>query len=299
MRLSKASMTSLLLIITSTYGLQARPGDRLDRSRFHRTFDEEFNGPLSWCSDNCDGQIWRTKYFFSGEMPLSRGVGALHGDTEIAIDPLYLGLGLSPFLIAHGILIIQVRPAEQRTKAAVQNAWPSYYRGPHTAPGFTSGLLTTEYSFRQRYGYFEARIKVPTLSGGWPAFWLFGKAGSYDEIDVSEILTSNPTVQHLGHQWGDQSQPRKTQRADLNASDLSKDFHVYGVLWTKRSIIYYRDDREIAHFRNKGLNDPMYMLLDIATDGDWNRKLGYSTPANASGDMLIDYVRAYQTYPNK
>src|SRR5690348_9161388 len=33
------------------------------------TFDESFHQPLSWCSEVCNGQRWRTKFFHSGDTP--------------------------------------------------------------------------------------------------------------------------------------------------------------------------------------------------------------------------------------
>jgi len=39
---------------------------------------------------------------------------------------------------------------------------------------YTSARLLTENKFTQRYGRFEARIKVPYGQGIWPAFWMLG-----------------------------------------------------------------------------------------------------------------------------
>lgn len=62
---------------------------------------------------------------------------------------------------------------------------------PTGATNFHSGMLTTNYGFR--YGYFEARIKVPKGKGLWPSFWLFGTnshlfnpTNTYEEIDIME-----------------------------------------------------------------------------------------------------------------
>ena len=37
---------------------------------------------------------------------------------------------------------------------------------------YTSGLISSVKSFTQKYGYFEARVKLPNAQGTWPAFWL-------------------------------------------------------------------------------------------------------------------------------
>ncbi|MCA9795236.1 MAG: glycoside hydrolase family 16 protein, partial [Candidatus Eremiobacteraeota bacterium] len=49
------------------------------------------------------------------------------------------------------------------------------YTGPDGIPrDYTSGRLYTREHFTQRYGRFEARIKVPEGQGMWPAFWMLG-----------------------------------------------------------------------------------------------------------------------------
>jgi beta-glucanase (GH16 family) len=254
------------------------------------TFDESFHGPLSWCSEVCNGQRWRTKFFHSGDTPLSRGLG-MSGADVILVDPGYLGLGINPFSIADGTLTIEVRPASQRVKDAVHAAYPPWWH-PQYVPRFTAGHLSSEKSFLQRYGYFEAKIKIPDVPGTWPAFWLFSRAGSADEIDVMEVLGGRPTQQHIGHNWGTGGE-KHSAGTMVDGLDLSKAFHVFGVLWTKDTIAYYRDDVEIAHFSNPGLHAPMYILAGIGMDGTWNEEQGFRAPDDARADMAIQWIRAY------
>src|SRR2546423_914669 len=57
---------------------------------------------------------------------------------------------------------------------------------------YTSARLKTDGRFSQRYGRFEARIKLPAGRGIWPAFWLLGNDLSSvgwpacGEIDIME-----------------------------------------------------------------------------------------------------------------
>jgi len=37
---------------------------------------------------------------------------------------------------------------------------------------YMSGILTTQSSFSQKYGYFEIRSKIPVGTSVWPAFWM-------------------------------------------------------------------------------------------------------------------------------
>lgn len=42
-----------------------------------------------------------------------------------------------------------------------------------------TGEVSSFFQFRQQYGYFEARIKYPAVTGLWPAFWLMPDRGDY------------------------------------------------------------------------------------------------------------------------
>ncbi|MBK8056460.1 MAG: glycoside hydrolase family 16 protein [Gemmatimonadetes bacterium] len=66
--------------------------------------------------------------------------------------------------------------------------------------GYTSARLTTQGKQEFKYGRFEARIKMPSGRGIWPAFWLLGanedvvgwpQAG---EIDIMEYRGQEPSV---------------------------------------------------------------------------------------------------------
>ncbi len=44
---------------------------------------------------------------------------------------------------------------------------------------YVSGEITTFQRFKQKYGYFEARIKYDVVRGAWPAFWTMPDRGNY------------------------------------------------------------------------------------------------------------------------
>ena len=50
---------------------------------------------------------------------------------------------------------------------------------------YVSGILTTQGSFAQKFGYFEIRAKIPVGQGVWPAFWMLADNGGWPpEIDM-------------------------------------------------------------------------------------------------------------------
>ena len=67
---------------------------------------------------------------------------------------------------------------------------------------YTSARLITEGKFSVSYGKIEARMKVPSGQGFWPAFWMLGddigEVGwpACGEIDILEYIGSKPTEVH-------------------------------------------------------------------------------------------------------
>jgi len=57
---------------------------------------------------------------------------------------------------------------------------------------YATAAMTTKNKFSQQYGYFEARVKMPTSGKGlWPAFWLVPADGSWPpEIDIMAWLST-------------------------------------------------------------------------------------------------------------
>lgn len=252
----------------------------LDRSRLRLTFAEEFDKPVDFYDPKAKSGRWKTNYWFGAQDHASSR--ALPKERQMYVDRAYCGV--DPFWQGRGGLHIQAfknpRPKDKRTF--------NPYTGSKTPLPYVSGLVTTEESFRQQYGYFEARMAFPQVRGCWPAFWLLGPphtADAGDEIDVVEWVGSNPKrlFFHVHRN-------KKAEGGWQDGYDTSRP-HAYGALWTPEEIVWYVDDEEVFRKPNPGLHQPMYMLLNLAIGG-WDNNL----PEDAErfpATLLIDSVRAY------
>ena len=176
---------------------------------------------------------------------------------------------------------------------------------------YTSARLKTAGRFAQKYGRFEARIKIPEGQGMWPAFWMLGedlpqigwpKCG---EIDIMENIGREPGVVH-----GSLHGPVAESAAGKGATDLTssfrlpseaafaQDFHVYAMEWEPQAIRFYVDDARYATFTPESpgggpwvFDHPFFLLLNVAVGGDWPGAPDATTRFPQS--MLVDYVRVY------
>jgi len=180
------------------------------------------------------------------------------------------------------------------------------YTGPDgISREYTSGKLQTAGHFEQKYGRFEARIKVPKGQGIWPAFWMLGgpPAGwpACGEIDIMENVGFEPSKIHgTLHGPGYSGNNPLTGAYTLpNSARISDDFHVFAVEWSPDAIRFYVDDHlyetqtvdSIPSSKRWAFDHPFFILLNVAVGGAWPGNPDSATPFPAT--MLVDYVRVY------
>jgi beta-glucanase (GH16 family) len=172
---------------------------------------------------------------------------------------------------------------------------------------YTSGRLKSEGLFAQKYGRFEARIKIPNGQGMWPAFWLLGDNvrdvgwPNCGEVDIMENIGSEPRKNHGSmHQPGAFGNGSATGIYTLShGSRLGDAFHIYALEWDPKSIRFYVDDNLYETQTPASLpagatwvfDHPFFIILNVAVGGSWPGRPDASTvfPQN----MLVDYVRVY------
>jgi hypothetical protein len=159
--------------------------------------------------------------------------------------------------------------------------------------------------FAQKYGYFEARIKVPGGKGTWPAFWLINNDRTRlpnlpaSELDIMEgqgvVKTGYfATLHRDSAHAGDKANSNNFVDAKV---DIAQQFHRYGALWDpwRPYITFYFDGRAVSRARKYDTTDlsPMMVILGNGYGDMIGRNApDASTPHPAF--MQVDYVRVYQ-----
>jgi beta-glucanase (GH16 family) len=165
----------------------------------------------------------------------------------------------------------------------------------------TSARLTTKGRFAVRYGWIEARIRVPAGHGTWPALWLLGtdidEVGwpACGEIDVMEHVGVDP-MRWYGtiHGPGYSGLAAGIGGAVEAGIDLSEDFHRYAVAWDESGIVWLLDGREHHRLTPSDVPGPwpfdhdFYLLVNLAIGGDWP---GNDAEPELPTSLLIDWIR--------
>ena len=170
---------------------------------------------------------------------------------------------------------------------------------------YTSARIKTQDRFEQRYGRFEARIRLPSGRGIWPAFWMLGadfpEVGwpRTGEIDIMEFRGQNPS-QLLGTVHGPGYSGANAVGTTIQIRDgrLDTDYRLYAVEWDRDRITWYLDDEPFFTVSPDVLpgewvfDDPFFIILNVAVGGTFVGSPDETTRFPQT--MLVDYVRVYE-----
>jgi beta-glucanase (GH16 family) len=277
----KSGLVALLLILGSplraeraeSNGLM-HPSSVSDR-KWVLTWDEEFNGPNGSSPDT-------TKWV------MESGGGGWGNEELEYYTPRPTNLRLES-----GNLVIEAVKEE--------------FTGPDgVMRRYTSGRLTSQGRFSQAYGRFEARIRIPSGQGVWPAFWMLGdnflKIGwpACGEIDIVEnVDVDKSKIRGSIHGPGYSATESVTSRYTLSRGRFSDGFHIFAIEWEPQAIRYYVDNKLYATRTPADLpkgarwvyDHPFFIVLNLAVGGYLPASPDIAT--DFPQRMLVDYVRVY------
>jgi len=219
-----------------------------------KTFAEEFE------NNALDKGKWLTNYYWGEKLLKDRYSveSDLHAYTES-----------ENFTMEHSVLRILTKAQKVNGKV-----W-------HPENGFTSkefshssGMINTAESFRQKYGIFEAKIKLSD-GGSRNAFWLKG-----DKITphINVCRSGNNKV------WFDLFASSKDNRKKSIRSRYLSDFYIFRLEWTAQSMVWKINGMEVMKQTSNLPDEPLY--ISIAG--------GAERPLTEPSSMEIDWVRAYK-----
>jgi beta-glucanase (GH16 family) len=180
---------------------------------------------------------------------------------------------------------------------------------------FESAMIRSHRTFY--YGYYEARVFLPSAKGVWPAFWLEadydvdGKTWHPPEIDIFEFVINgvedkaNSLHSNTVGPWNEKSYTYVDKKFLLKfqnmygSEDLNLGWHTAGFVWAPDRISFFWDGRLIytrmyEWLRKDGqLGPPAHVDLNFAVGGAWAGRHGIDEAAFPQA-FKIDYVRVCQ-----
>jgi beta-glucanase (GH16 family) len=177
----------------------------------------------------------------------------------------------------------------------------------YSGHSFTSGAISTGYSkFRYKYGYAEARLKLPGARGSWSNFWMLtdGWPPEFDVVEYPLDSVSGSNNQRYRYFTNIHYGTSSSNMGTHWTSDLSGGFHTYALDWRPWYVAYYLDNsyvRSLNDFQPSNDFGSMYMIFDYYVGGDWGGEvLQHPDPAtwpaatSSAVQYQIDWVRVWQ-----
>lgn len=173
---------------------------------------------------------------------------------------------------------------------------------------YTSARMRTLAKGDWLYGRIEARAKLPTGQGLWPAIWMlpsewrYGGWPSSGEIDIMELLGHEPdTVHGTIHYGGLGSHLYTGKPYQLTEGNFTDEFHTFAIEWEETEMRWYVDGKKyqtqtVWSTKNKPypapFDQPFHLILNVAVGGHWPGEPNDTTIFPQQ--MVVDYVRVYQ-----
>jgi beta-glucanase (GH16 family) len=170
--------------------------------------------------------------------------------------------------------------------------------------GYTSTRITTKDKVEFQYGRVEARAKLPSGKGVWPAIWMLGSnVGEVGwprcgEIDILEYVGKEPgivfTSLHTPDSHGNTINTLKTPVADIEDG-----FHLFAVEWEPESIRFFVDGMLVYTFSPEDrtpevwpFDQPFYLLINLAVGGSFGGP--EIDDSIFPQEFVIDYIRIFK-----
>jgi len=200
--------------------------------------------------------------------------------------------------VEDGMLVIEAKKEEYENKS------------------YTSGRIITKNKQDFKYGKIEARLKVPSGVGTWPALWMLGY-GSWPragEIDIMEHVGYDPNTFHcalhtLNYNGMASSSGNASGELELDEA-CANDFHIITMEWIENEFMGYdrihvyvdgvkmKTFAETSQLQESGdwpFNDQFFFIINLAIGGSWGGAQGIDD-AMFDNPVLykVDYLRVYQ-----
>lgn len=240
-------------------------------------FDEIKKLRLVFEDDFTDGKLdqkkWITRYFWGDK--LINDAYALENDKAFPTDGKNIEIGNS---------ILRIVTKAEKTTGKM---WKQPFGFLPQEFAYSTGLISTAQSHKQKFGKIEARIKINYAKPVHHHFWMSSEMNlpHVDILKQSGKRTRIDMANIYGNHSGKKGPERKT--AEFTGLDISQDYFIYTLEWTNNKLVWKIND-VVVNEQTQGVpQEEMYIVFSSGITG----KVSHDQfPVS----MDIDWIRCYQ-----
>ena len=235
--------------------LKTKDSNKFDELKNRKiTFSDEFDG------SSVDTKVWLTNYYWGEKL--------LHDRYSVESD-LQSYTESGNFEVKNSILKIISKP--QKVTGKIWSAQSGFSTKEFA---FTSGIINSATSFRQKYGTFKAKVKLGDPSAK-NAFWMLSEKIT-PHIDVCRTESGKVSCNFFAG-------PGEKTKAAIGAK-YANDFFIYTLEWSTDKLVWKINDTVIKTATSNIPQEPMYIVFSGGLD----------KPAGGMTTMEIDWIRVYE-----
>lgn len=173
---------------------------------------------------------------------------------------------------------------------------------------FVSGRVHTRGNVTFRYGRVSARLKIPPVSGAWPAFWALGTQGAWPangEIDIMEAVGEPDWISAAVHGPNYSGEAGLVMIKKFHPPSGVAEWHIYTAVCAPEEISFYVDDELIYRVTRPMVtaygpwvfDGDKFLILNLALGGTYPFKINgvnspyYGVPSRAVQEIQNNHVR--------
>jgi beta-glucanase (GH16 family) len=228
------------------------------------TFVDEFD------SKTLDANKWITGYFWGKALMNDNYV--LENEKQFFTD--------NNIEIRDSLVHLKTKKEQVRGKV-----WNPKYGFMPADFGYTSGLISTGHSFRQKYGKFEAKIRLNHAYPVTHSFWMVSEK-NVPQIDILRYHDKSSKKLNMGYHVSENGSFRNIN-SNITGANFSNNFYIYTLEWTPRKLTWKINGVTVKEITSNIPNEEMYLVFS-------SHLLDDQTPKNLPSSMDIDWVKCYK-----
>ncbi len=238
-----------------------------DLKKWEVVFEEDF------ADKQLDRKKWMTRYFW-GDKLINDGY-AFETDKAFPTDGKNLEIGGS---------LLKIVTRNENTKGKM---WKAPFGFIPTDFNYSTGLISTAVSHRQKYGKIEAKIKINYTKPVNYNFWMASQM-NLPHVDILKVAGKKTKVD-MANLYGNVTAKKAPEKktGEFTGLDISQDFFIYTLEWTKEKLTWKINGITVNEQTQGVPQEEMYLVFGCGITGKTD---GLQLP----GSMEIDWVRCYK-----
>jgi beta-glucanase (GH16 family) len=235
-------------------------------NKWKLVFEDQFEG------DRLDKEKWITRYLWGHK--LINDAYAFENDVAFPTD----GQNIE---VNYGTLKIVTR--RERVTGKVWKVPFGFIPGDFD---YTTGLISSAVSHRQKFGKIEAKIKINFTKPVQYNFWMVSE-NNIPHIDILKV-NKKKTLLELAHVMGTRiGKDHQRFASHFKGLDLSQDYFIYTLLWSKDKLTWKINGITVHEQTQRIPQEEMYLVFSCKMTEE-------SANSSLPAFMEVDWVKCYQ-----